>query len=207
MALANPGQLLLQLVTEYQHLRSENKAKGPVSSQNRRHEKEMEALAERFHTLLDHWITDAERRVAWHDHLYHFAPPPPVDDWPPPLLFRGAAQPGSMAEIRATEEGYDLTIDGKQVWRGEQRIKFTDQPIAEVQVSGLGFEERFDAPEAARDALAEWYEHPTDGAPWEWSRDLYLDGLIDPYFSLTDRGKRLIEQRRRGGRGDAVLVL
>jgi len=207
MEQANPGQLLLQLAKQYQHLKSENKAKGPESRQNRRHEQDMETLAQRFATLCDHWISDEERRTAWRDHLYHFAPPPPVDDWPPPLVFRGTAQPGNVAEILETDSGYHIFIDGKEETREPQHIRLTDQPIAELRVSGLAFEEKFSAPPAALDQLAEWYEHPTDGAPWEWSRDLYLDGLIDPDFSLTVRGKRLFEQRRRGGRGDAVVVL
>ncbi len=207
MAQANPGQQLLQLASQYHHWHNENKAKGPESTRNRRHEEEMEALGGRFQRLCEHWITDVARREAWYAHLYHHAPPPPVDDWPQPLVFLGAAQPGNRVEVRGTEDGYRVTIDRKQVARKPPETRFPEQPIAELHVSGIAFEEHFAAPEAALERLVEWYEHPEGDAPWEWSRDLYLDGLIDPDFSLTVRGKRLVERRRGDGRGHAVMRL
>jgi hypothetical protein len=75
-----------------------------------------------------------------------------------------------------------------------------------LRVAGFGFEETFDAPEEAQIALGEYTKDPSRGAPWQYVNDLYRDGVVDPNFSLTQRGRRLMDSRR-GGNGGVELML
>ena len=75
-----------------------------------------------------------------------------------------------------------------------ERRKGMKSTEASVRLGGQTFQEAFDAPGAALEALRTHVrQQPPGEPPWEWAPELFADGLIDIHFSLTERGQRFIQ--------------
>jgi hypothetical protein len=208
MSTIQPNEMLKQLAHRYHHFKQENKQKGPESSRNRRHERELMEIERSFSSILHHWVgDDAPLRTAWDDHFYHFAPRPEGPQVESPPLFRGADAMGRVLEVRPrAHRGYSLIIDGKPVRRLGEPLVLGDHRVVALSSEGVEFAEAFDSSDAAQEALMAYVDTPDVGPPWEHLRELYADGLVDPNFGLTARGRRLVETRRGGSPGEHVSL-
>jgi hypothetical protein len=193
------GDILRQLAYRYHHYKQENKQKGPVSSRNRRHTRDMRELEQAFDKAVERWLPDPAARDAWREHFYHFGPVPPDPQLAPPPAFRGRDETGRTMELTpAPDGGYTLVVGGKPVRSVAASVQLGDQRIHAVRAEGAAFAEVFEAPDAAKDALTAYIDSPDIGTPWEHLSDLYSDGVVDENFGLTARGRRLIAARREG---------
>jgi hypothetical protein len=124
-------------------------------------------------------------------------------------MFRGRDQQGRVAELAATRDGCELVIDGKPARRWHRFVPLGEQRLSALEVDGSQFEELFELPEPARQALDRYAADPATegGAPWEYLEELFSDGAIDADFGLTARGKRLIDQLRHGREGGTQAQL
>ena len=209
MSTLHPADVLRQLATEFHHRKQENKEKaGQHSQQRRRHEKKLEELQTDFESMLKRWVDSESERERWRGHFYHFEPAPPGPALEQPPLFKGRNSGGGQLEIRsAPGPAYEIIIDGKAVRRTSESPELTGQRIRRLNFEEIEFEEVFDAPEEAQAPLADFYDGPRDGAPWEYSHSLFGDGLIDANFSLTERGQRWLDTRRQGHKGGVKIWL
>ncbi len=200
MSTLHPAGVLRQLATDFHHHKQENREKaGRHSQQRRRHEKDLGELQADFESMLTRWVLDESEREAWRSHFYHFKPAPPGPDLEQPPLFKGRNAGGGQAEIRsAPGPAYEIIVDGKAVRRTSESPGLTGRRIRRLHVEETEFEEVYDAPEEAQAPLADFYDGPRDGAPWEYSHSLFSDGLIDANFGLTERGRRWLDTRRHG---------
>ncbi len=196
------GDVLRQLAHRYHHYKQENKQKGPVSSRNRRHTRDMRELEQAFDKAVERWLPDPVERDAWREHFYHFGPVPPGPQLAPPPVFRGRDDNGRIMELApAPDGGYTLVVEGKPVRGVAGALQLGEQFIRTVIAEGASFAEVFDAPETAKEALAAYVAAPDIGTPWEHLSDLYSDGVVDENFGLTPRGRRLIAARQGAGPG------
>lgn len=182
----HPIQQLEQLAEQYRHLQAEHERKQPESRARRREHGRLEQTEEQFHRLLEHWIRDADEREAWHEHFYRgdTKPNPSLGDAP---LFRGRSDTGSIVEVRhGAADELNVIIDGATEARLPDGFGFA----LSTRMAGTEFEETFDAPQAALDALLAFVRAPSSEVPWTHARELFADGLIDENFSLTARGQR-----------------
>jgi hypothetical protein len=192
------GDVLRQLAHRYHHYKQENKQKGPVSTRNRRHTRTMRELEQSFDKAVERWILDPACRDAWREHFYHFGPAPEGPQLPPPPVFRGRDASGRSVEISPSPDGgYMLVLEGKPVRHVAASVRLGDQRIHTLRAEGSAFEEVFDAPEEAKEALAAYAAAPGRGTPWQHLSELYSDGVVDQNFGLTTRGRRLIAARLR----------
>lgn len=204
---AEPFELLRQLAWRYHRFKQQHKHRGPVSSRSRQHQQVLKELEESFERALDRWVDDETLHEAWLAHFYHFAPEPRGPALPKPPIFKGRDPSGrSAALLPAQGGGYELMIEGKPVRRLSGPVRFPDRPLRSLRVGGFGFAETFDASDAAVEALNEYARDPSRGAPWKYASDLYSDGVVDPNFGLTPRGRRLIDARRGGGGGIDLML-
>lgn len=202
MGVANPGELLHGLVRQFHHFKQESKSTAAASSRGRRHEQELAALEAQFETLLLRWVGDGETRARWRDYFHHFGSRPPAIELAEPPLFKGAAGAGHEAALRSGTDGAcEVVVDGKVTKRVPSTVSLSERRLRALHIEGIDFEERFDASGEALEALERYVRDPAAGVPWDCARELYEDGLIDPNFGLTARGKRLIDRRRNGGGG------
>jgi hypothetical protein len=147
----------------------------------------LEEIVREYYRLLGETLADEHERTAWRARLHHGAEAPPAAP-ERPLVFKGRSEGGSLVEIRQRPDGdLDVEIDGVPVDRLSDPIDFT------VYVDGdRSFPEVVDAPPEALEALAAWVADPAGEPPWEHAHELLGDGLIDRYFGLTDRGRRVV---------------
>jgi hypothetical protein len=183
-------QGLEEIVREYHHLLEEHRRTGPESTARRHLHAHLDELEHRFERLIGETVAGESERVAWRARLHHGAEAPPSAP-ARPLAFKGRSEAGSVVEIRERPDGdFDVEIDGVPIDRLGDHIDF------HVYVDGdREYPEVFDAPPAAREALAAWVADPAGEPPWEHAHDLLDDGLIDRYFGLTDRGRRAVHGR------------
>ncbi len=208
MSTLYPADVLRRLATEFRHRKQENKEKaGLHSQQRRRHEKELEELQADFESMLKRWVNESERE-AWRAHFHHFAPVPAGPQLEQPPLFKGRSSSGGLLEIRqAPGPAYEIILDGTPVRRISESPGLTERRIDRMRFEETEFEEVFDAPEEGQAPLADFYDGPRDGAPWEYSHALFRDGLIDANFGLTERGRRWLDTRRHGNEGGVQVWL
>jgi len=201
----DPVEMLKEIAHRYHHFKQENKHKGPVSSRNRQHQQVLRQLERDFESVVDRWVRDDRLHDAWLAHFYHFAPAPRGPLMPKPPLFRGRDRAGRSAELIPAEDSYELIIEGKPVQR-LARVRLPGRRLRALNVSGDEFEETFAASAEARAALREYTENPERGAPWQHLGDLYSDGIVDPNFALTSRGRRFMDTQRNGNGGVELLL-
>ncbi|SCZ49111.1 hypothetical protein [Thiohalomonas denitrificans] len=209
MSTLHPADVLRQLATEFHHRKQENKEKaGHHSQQRRHHEKELEELQTDFESILQRWVDNEPEREAWRAHFYHFEPVPAGPELEQPPLFRGRSSSGGVLEIcKAPGPAYEIILDGTPVRRTSEAPGLTERRIDRMRFEETEFEEVFDAPEEAQAPLADFYDGPRGAAPWEYSRSLFSDGLIDANFGLTERGQRWLDTRRQGREGGVQVWL
>lgn len=190
----HPISELSKVVREFHHLQGEHAREGVSGSWRRKQRSRMEALEEKFETLLGRWVPDATEQMRWREHLYRGAEEPRElvpDDQPPPL-YRGRSETGSMLEIRPID-------GGEQEWLVDE-VAVARQPGGTIDMpvrhGGVEFHELFEAPAEALEALLAYVERRLDAPPWKWARELYEEGLIDANFGLTARGRRFRDRGR-----------
>lgn len=111
----------------------------------------------------------------------------------PPPLFKGVDEAGSRVEIRPSEDGgFDIVVDG--AIESHETVSWSRDPdmIDPTQIGQRVCRESSDAPPEALEALSAFLHTPQAEPPWQWSRVLIEDGVIDGHFSLTPRGDRLL---------------
>jgi hypothetical protein len=155
-------------------------------------EPELLRIHKRFERILEHAVEDDVLRERWHAHLHSRDAVPNEPPRTDPVVFRGESNAGSHAEIRRHGGELDVRVDG------EPADGLDDPDELRARRSGLvlrigdaEFRETFRATLPAIHALAEWSEA---GArpPWEHAEELLEDGLVDPHFGITPRGRRAI---------------
>lgn len=183
--MAHPSDTLREITREFRHVQAWHQRKGLDSSRRRRQRQDLSELERKFELVLEHWI-DAADRVAWREHFHHGGEIPEESDIRP-LLFKGRSDAGALIEIHPFDQHEnEIRIDGTPMGRLPVDLPL-DPPL---RFAGVEYEEVFAAPEAALDALRRYCAEGTGEPPWEWARELYADGLIDPTFGLTPRGRR-----------------
>lgn len=199
MEIQDPIGRLRRLAEQYHHMRQEHKRKGPEGRQPRLHENELDALRLQYETLLERWVDDEARRQVWMEHLHHEEPAPEGPDLRVPVLFKGVGEGGATAEVRiGSGDELQVFVDGKPVKRVVAGPAFFQTPFNVLNVNNHRFTEVFDASRESVSALAEYARMASGSPPWQYARELFEDGLIDPDFALTARGRRLIAQGRAG---------
>jgi hypothetical protein len=186
-----PEHELRRLAGEYRHIQGEHEREGESGSWRRRREAELSALETRFKQILSHWFREEGLADKWREHFYDGRPEPsPI--YSAPRLYRGRSETGSVLDILETESGqWEYVVDDAVVER-RAAMKSTR---SRVELGGQKFEEAFEAPAEAQEALrAHVVESPSGEPPWEWAPALFEDGLIDMHFSLTERGRRFVQQ-------------
>lgn len=194
----DPIEDLRQLGRKYHHLQQEHQREAPNSATRRRLETELEQLTARFKRLLEHWVREASLREDWLRYLHHGAPAPEQPEIALPPLFRGTTESGADIVIQvAADGGYDIYLDGALSMHEMVPWHLDPDAIEPVQVGEHSCRERFDAPEEAVIALADFLS--TEGAqpPWRWFRALFEDGLVDAELAVTPRGRRRLTRGAR----------
>ena len=187
-------EALEALARQYHHLQNEVASRRPGSGVRRRLEEKEAEIRERFERRLAEWVPDPELRRAWCDHLHNRAPTPPGPPPIRPLVFRGeSVEAGSVVEIRGGRgEQLDVEVDGALVERVDaDKDLASTNPDLVFRLDHTTFRETFNASAEALDALAAFVDNGGP-PPWEHVEELLADGLIDPTFALTPRGRRAI---------------
>lgn len=184
------------LAREYHHLQSEHERTKPESSTRRRIEDKLLAVRDRFDRVLDELVDDEELRRQWRDYLRHKADPPTGPEPIASVLFKGtASDTGSVAEIRGRKgEELKVFVDGSLVERVPARTPFDwGGSPARYRMNSTEFVETFDAPQEGLDALSAFLDEG-GSPPWEHTRELLADGIIDTHWALTPRGQRALRR-------------
>lgn len=182
------------LAREYHHLHSEHERSKPESSTRRRIEDKLLDVRERFDRLLDEFVDDEDLREQWRQYLRYKTAEPSGPEPIASVLFKGTApDTGSVAEIRGRKgEEMKVVVDGSLVERLPARNAFdwTGKP-AHYRMNSTEFLETFDASQEALDALVTFLDEG-ESPPWEYTRELLSDGIIDTHWALTPRGQRAL---------------
>jgi hypothetical protein len=115
------------IVAEYHHLREEHRRSRAGGRVRRHADARLRELQLRFERPLNEWAPRDELRAAWRA-LLHRSGPEPAEPAPAmPLVFRGAADSGSVVEVRERPDGdCDVAVDGVLVERVEADADFSD---------------------------------------------------------------------------------
>jgi hypothetical protein len=188
-------EVLEALVRHYHHLQNEHKRASPESRVRRRVEDRQLDVRERFERELAEWVHDDDLARAWRDHLQNRGPAPPGPPPISPLVFHGVNEAGAIAEVRRKNGELAVTVDGTLA----ERLSVDDLPRTgnpgRFRVSETVFEETFTASEDALGALAGFLADDGGSPPWDHAAELLADGLVDPHFALTPRGRRALDRR------------
>ncbi len=157
----------------------------------------MKELDTTFERLLRAWGVDERVRQAWRSALHHGTTPPLVPDPLPRLLFLGRSEAGSEARaIKARDGAIDVYVDGNMVRRLRGlSLRSSDGRTWFELDNRFSFEEAFEAPPEAVDALRAWVTDPSGEPPLGYATALAADGLTDRNFALTQRGRRAVGAR------------
>jgi hypothetical protein len=184
-----------ELVERYRHLRGEHRLSGVEGTARRHLERDLAELESRIERRLALWVPEEDERRQWRAHLHHGGPAPSLPAAPAPLVFHGVADDGSIVEVRAQgHKEQRLYVDGAP--RGPIPPVPSVLSPEGLRLAGMRCRETFTA---SPDSLAELRRHVSVGAgelPWEHAPDLLRDGLIDPDFGLTARGRRALTGSR-----------
>jgi hypothetical protein len=194
---ADDGRASLEeLAAEYRHLRDAHRQTGVESTARRHLEQRLDELESRIERRLALWVRDEGERERWRQHLHHGAPAPAPQEVPDPLVFRGVSGDGATVEVRVHEgREHRLIVDGAP--HGPIPEVPDALPPEGLRVAGMVCRERFTAPRPSLDALRRYVSEGTGEAPWEHAPELLADGLVDPDFGLTPRGRRALAGSRR----------
>jgi hypothetical protein len=199
MTTRHPEKLLDSLVSEYHHVREELRREGKEGSWRRRFETKLEDMQADFERALSRWVQDDDQRRQWREHIYHQASRPDGLELGEPPLFVGESQSGTSIFVRLDGDDTVVTADGSIADRRpappDEELERTPRSLLRKVFPNQEVREVFGAPEPA---LGEFVEFVLGGGgepPWEHARELYSDGLIDVDFSVTGRGRRLVNSR------------
>jgi hypothetical protein len=190
-------EVLEALARQYHHLHTEITSRRQGSGVRRRLEKKEMGVRERFERLLAEWVPDLDLRQAWRDHLDMHTPRPAGPPAVRPLVFRGQSEDvGSVVEVRRGRDGLlNVEVDGALVERldADENLALTAPRLA-FHLDHTAFRETFSASTEALGALAA-FASEGGSPPWEHAEELLADGLVDPAFALTPRGRRALPRR------------
>jgi hypothetical protein len=182
----HPIHRLHEVVDAFHHERAERQRQPPEGTRRRKHAGKLEELEAAFERLVEHWIPDERARRRWREYLSHGGAHPDTPIARDPILFEGRSDDGGLAEIRRKGEGVEILVDGRQVgdaarWSGSM-VSMGDTIYRETT-------------RASDQAIASLRAYVAAQGPPPWSRalELYEDGLVDENFSLTDRGRRVLD--------------
>jgi protein required for attachment to host cells len=194
--IVNLADRLRELGHDYHHLQHEHHREARSGATRRRLERRMAEEAERFESLVEHWIDDEELRAAWKRHLYDEAPAPDAPRFVAPPLYRGRTDAGNLVEVRPAADGrHEVVVDGA-ILRHEAVPWHLEPDLHDpAQIGGLTCHEVFTAPDEAVRALAAHLATPGSAPPWRHARALFEDGLVGVDFTLTPRGQRRLARR------------
>lgn len=180
-----------ELVERHRHLRGEHRRSGVEGATRRHLERDLAALDARIERRLALWVPDEEVRQQWRDHLHHGGPMPPLPTTPPPLVFHGVATDGSIVEVHTHGAGeHQLSVD--HAARGLIPRVPDVLPPEGPHLFGMTCRETFVASPESLAALREFVSAGAGEPPWEHAPELLRDGLVDPDFGLTARGRRAL---------------
>lgn len=189
----HPDTALQQLAAEFRHLQAEHGRQAPDGSWRRRLESRLSAVEASFDELVQQWVPDPDAQLAWRRHLHHGGPPPERAASTAPLVFKGRSESGFTVEVRPGADGsLDARVDGTVVARLSRRWRSDTGGPTTLEIGGQVYREVFDASADARGALLQYVQGAAGEPPWSWARMLLEDGLVDPTFALTDRGRRAL---------------
>lgn len=191
-----PRAELEAIVAEYRHLRENQRRSRSEGRLRRRAEKRLHELELGFERLLDEWVPGGGLRDAWRLHLHRAGPAPAEPVARGALVFRGAADTGSVAEVRERPDGdCDVVVDGVLCERVEADLDFSATRAPHpFRLDRLVFRETFGASAEALAALGEFVAERAPHPPWRFAPELRADGLIDAHFGLTARGHRALRR-------------
>lgn len=188
------------IAREYHRMQQEHKREGVEGSWRRRLEEEMQTLQHKFDSLMVRFVHEPAAREQWDTYLRHGGEAPGLPELPAPLLFRGQSETGSILEIQEHHGEQAFFVDGALATRRAERFVLhegTSPPT--LHFHAQDFVECFDASDDAKQALLRYVDDPGNGPEWRVAPELVRDGLIDPTFALTDRGRRFVASSARGG--------
>jgi hypothetical protein len=178
-------------VRQYRHAQGEHARQSEDSSLRRKREAELKELESQFESILDRWLDDDALRARWREHLFEAGPEPEPEGKVPPI-YKGRSEVGSVLVVCPNDSGeWEYVLDGSLTAHHPPGWRYGGP--GGMQLVGQAFEEVLEAPAEAVEALRAHLANPTAEPPWQWAPKLFEDGLIDIHFSLTDRGRRLIE--------------
>jgi hypothetical protein len=187
---------LQALVHHYQHLHNEVEHEKPEGSTRRELEQKVLDTRERFDRLLEEWVPDEELREQWREYIHGRRHEPGEPARIEPLAFQGVTDAGSVVQVRAQADEYQVWVDGSLQERIAARKDLSvDEPVLHFRWDGKEIAETFNASEDSLNALAAHRDDPDASPPWDYASELLADGLIDVRFGLTPRGKRAIAER------------
>lgn len=182
--------LLRTIVQEYRHVQGEHERQGGGSSLRRKREADLKDLEAQFENLLTRWFSDEALRHEWREHLFRGGPEPELKRKLPPL-FKGRSDTGSVLTVNPNDaDEWEYVVDGTLEAHHPPGWRYGGP--ARAQLVGQQFDEAFDAPDEALEALRAHVANPSEEPPWAWAPALFEDGLVDIHFSLTDRGRRFV---------------
>ena len=194
MAVVRPCREELEaLVRHYHHVESEHERTHPEGSVRHHLGRQLREDRDRFEHLLAEYVPDATARSAWRAFLHHRGGEPSGPPAIKPIVFKGRSDAGSVLETRPAPSGeLAVEVDGKLVERlPAQTIPIAEGRHAVFRLDGTEFREVFDAAPSALRALRDFRASGGD-PPWQHTSALLSDGLIDPDFALTARGRRAL---------------
>ena len=192
----HPIEGLQEIVSSYRHMRGEHGREGEQGSWRRNLIAQMEELEQKFETLLSRWVLDEKDRSSWRNCLHHGDPTPEDNLERVPPMFLGRSEMGSVVELRESPQGeYAVIVDGSLRQRSSSRLTFGDSRPVLVNFADQKWTEISRVDESALEGLQGYVASPAGEPPWQLARMLFSDGLIDANFSLTPRGKRILNQR------------
>ncbi len=194
MAAVRPSREELEaVVRHYHHLESEHERAHPEGSVRRHLGRQLREDRERFEHLLAEYVPDETARAAWRAFLHHRGGEPSGPPAIRPIVFKGRSQAGSVLEARRDpSRELAIEVDGRLVERlPAQAIPMLEGRPAVFRLDGTEFREVFDAAPSALGALQDLRASGGD-PPWRHAAALLADGLIDPDFALTARGRRAL---------------
>ncbi|MGZ4186667.1 MAG: hypothetical protein ACXVFA_14925 [Solirubrobacteraceae bacterium] len=194
MAVVRPCREMLEaLVRHYHHVESEHERAHPEGSVRHHLGRQLREDRDRFEHLLAEYVPDDTARAAWRAFLHHRGGEPSGPAAIKPIVFKGRSDAGSVLETRLDPSGeLAVEVDGKLVERlPAQTIPIAEGRPAVFRLDGTPFREVFDAAPSALRALRDFRASGGD-PPWQHTSALLSDGLIDPDFALTARGRRAL---------------
>jgi hypothetical protein len=155
-------------------------------------DEELLRIHKRFERVLEESLRDDGLGDRWHAHLHLRAAVPPEPPPADPVVFRGESDAGSVVEVRRHGDALDVRVDGEPAeGLADPDELRTRRPGLTLRVGDTEFHETFEASAPAIHELAE-YAETRRKPPWQHATELLEDGLVDPEWEITPRGRRAI---------------